>query len=124
MILATSQRLDQLWSKCTPAAVLGWMAKSQVWCLPVGLCGWVGVVVPVCVCVMRVCSRTCLEVCAQMGVGVPACVRMRMRMFVGSVCLRACRGTRVGACRVVYVGVPACVRACGFEWVRLCTCRV
>ncbi|KAF5834777.1 hypothetical protein DUNSADRAFT_8418 [Dunaliella salina] len=28
MILATSQRLDQLWSKCSPAAVLGWMAKT------------------------------------------------------------------------------------------------
>eukprot|EP00983_Pelagomonas_calceolata_P043178 1138804-Pelagomonas_calceolata.AAC.5 len=30
MILATSQRLDQLWSKCSPAAVLGWMAKTPV----------------------------------------------------------------------------------------------
>lgn len=30
MILATSQRLDQLWTKCTPAMVLGWMAKTQV----------------------------------------------------------------------------------------------
>jgi hypothetical protein len=30
MILATSQRLDQLWSKCTPTMVLGWLAKAQV----------------------------------------------------------------------------------------------
>jgi hypothetical protein len=30
MILATSQRLDQLWAKCTPTMVLGWLAKAQV----------------------------------------------------------------------------------------------
>eukprot|EP00197_Chlamydomonas_leiostraca_P002398 CAMPEP_0202858516 /NCGR_PEP_ID=MMETSP1391-20130828/1014_1 /ASSEMBLY_ACC=CAM_ASM_000867 /TAXON_ID=1034604 /ORGANISM="Chlamydomonas leiostraca, Strain SAG 11-49" /LENGTH=627 /DNA_ID=CAMNT_0049537441 /DNA_START=96 /DNA_END=1979 /DNA_ORIENTATION=+ len=29
MILATSQRLDQLWTKCTPAMVMGWMHKAQ-----------------------------------------------------------------------------------------------
>ena len=30
MILSTSQRLDQLWSKCTPAQVLAWLAKTPV----------------------------------------------------------------------------------------------
>lgn len=30
MILAASQRLDQLWQKCTPAMVLGWISKTQV----------------------------------------------------------------------------------------------
>eukprot|EP00798_Chlamydomonas_sp_ICE-L_P031723 gene31723-6924_t len=28
MIMAASNRLDQLWSKCTPATVMGWLAKS------------------------------------------------------------------------------------------------
>eukprot|EP00967_Tisochrysis_lutea_P006741 scaffold8018_cov24-Tisochrysis_lutea.AAC.2 len=37
MILATSQRLDQLWSKCSPAAVLGWMAKTPVRAWPTAL---------------------------------------------------------------------------------------
>ena len=32
MVLAASQRLDQLWTKCTPAQVLGWMSKLQVGC--------------------------------------------------------------------------------------------
>jgi len=30
MILAASSRLDQLWSKCTPSNVLGWLAKTPV----------------------------------------------------------------------------------------------
>lgn len=30
MILATSQRLDQLWDKATPQMVLGWLSKTQV----------------------------------------------------------------------------------------------
>lgn len=30
MIMAASTRIDQLWSKCTPAMLLGWLSKLQV----------------------------------------------------------------------------------------------
>jgi len=50
MILAASSRLDQLWSKCTPSNVLGWLAKTPVraaccctglWALGAGTGCWV-----------------------------------------------------------------------------------
>lgn len=85
MILAASQRLDQLWVQCTPTMLLGWMGKMQV-----GLAGGLGVAMQCCMLsTCRVGAGCRLLQCLQLGGHSCDC----SVLVLGCVQLPVCRGT-------------------------------